>query len=58
MSPPKFRGYGLTGIVTTNITDGRDPVLLFVGLFENNKENTQNTKDLSYRANPKISKAS
>ena len=28
------------------------PVLLFLGLFENTKENLQNTKDFSHRANP------
>ena len=28
------------------------PVLLFLGLFENTKENLKNTKDLSHGANP------
>ena len=29
------------------------PVLLFLGLFENTKENLKNTKDFSHPANPK-----
>ena len=30
----------------------KNPVLLFLGLFENTKETLQNTKDFSHRANP------
>ena len=31
---------------------GKSPVLPFLGLFENTKENLKNTKDFSHLANP------
>ena len=57
-SPPKLPLLAELSLLNKAKLDQQDqqcvnyPVLLFLGLFENTKENLQNTKDFSPRANP------